>query len=83
MEVIEKEPSQEGYEFGRWSAKRLATYLEQKTGIKISGEQVRRILKEKKSEFDLIIIHRLNLLRLMRLMAYPHRLNIMYMRFVM
>ncbi len=48
MEVIEKPPSELGYEFGRWSAKRLATYLEQKTGIKLSGEQVRRILKEKK-----------------------------------
>ena len=48
MEVIEKEPSLLGYEFGRWSANRLATYLEQKTGIKLSGEQVRRILKQKK-----------------------------------
>ena len=48
MEVIELPPSKLGYEFGRWSAKRLATYLGEKTGIKLSGEQVRRILKEKK-----------------------------------
>jgi transposase len=48
MEVIEKSPSELGYEFGRWSAKRLATYLGEKTGINLSGEQVRRILKEKK-----------------------------------
>ncbi len=48
MAVIEKEPSELGYEFGRWSANRLATYLEQQIGIKLSGEQVRRILKKKK-----------------------------------
>ncbi len=48
MEVIEKEPSEYSYEFGRWTAARLSTHLEQETGIKLSGEQVRRILKEKK-----------------------------------
>lgn len=48
MEVIEKEPSELGYEFGRWTACRLATYLREQTGIKISGEQVRRILLKKK-----------------------------------
>ena len=37
-----------GYEFGRWTAARLATYLVSKTGIELSGEQVRRILHKKK-----------------------------------
>jgi hypothetical protein len=27
MEVIEKDPEELGYEFGRWTAQRLATYL--------------------------------------------------------
>jgi transposase len=48
METIEKEPSDLGYEFGRWTAARLATYLSEKTGIQLSGEQVRRILQKKK-----------------------------------
>lgn len=47
LETIEKEPQELGYEFGRWSAQRLATYLEEKTGIKLSGSQVRRILAKK------------------------------------
>lgn len=45
---IDKEPEELGYKFGRWTAKRLATYLEEITGIKISGSQVRRILEQKK-----------------------------------
>jgi transposase len=48
LEIIEKEPSELGDEFGRWSAQRLATYLEEKTGIRLSGSQVRRILERKK-----------------------------------
>lgn len=48
METIEKAPSEMGYEFGRWTAARLATYLAQSTGIELSGEQVRRILHKKK-----------------------------------
>ena len=47
-ETIEKEPQELGYEFGRWTAQRLATYLENITGIKLSGSQVRRILEQKK-----------------------------------
>ena len=27
LEVVEKEPQELGYEFGRWSAQRLATYI--------------------------------------------------------
>ena len=48
LEVIEIEPEKYGYEFGRWTTARLATHLEEKTGIKLSGTQVRRIFKSKK-----------------------------------
>jgi transposase len=48
LEVIEKEPAEYGYEFGRWTAARLAIYLEKITGIKLSGSQVGRILAGKK-----------------------------------
>ncbi len=44
LEVVEKEPLEYGYEFGRWTANRLAPHLEQATGIKLSGSQFRRIL---------------------------------------
>jgi len=47
LETIDKTPQELGYEFGRWSAKRLATYLEEVTGIKLSGSQVWRILSKK------------------------------------
>ena len=48
MEVIDKDPEELSYEFGRWTAQRLATYLEGETGIKLSGSQIGRILKSKK-----------------------------------
>jgi transposase len=48
LEIVDKEPSDYGYEFGRWTSARLATYLEKLTGIKLSGSQVRRILSRKK-----------------------------------
>jgi len=48
LETIEKEPSALGYEFGRWTGERLATYLAQQTGVELSGSQVRKILKQKK-----------------------------------
>ena len=48
LETIEKEPSELGYDFGRWTGERLATYLAQQTGIELSGSQVRKILKQKK-----------------------------------
>jgi transposase len=48
LETIDKEPEELGYEFGRWTAQRLATYLEKITGIQLSGSQVRRILEQKK-----------------------------------
>lgn len=51
MEVVEKEPKEFGYEFGSWSGERLANYLAKSTGIKLSGSQVRRILKRKKLSY--------------------------------
>ena len=48
LEIVDKEPTEYGYEFGRWTSARLATYLEKITGIKLSGSQVRRILERKK-----------------------------------
>lgn len=48
LEVIDKEPSDFGYQFGKWTAQRLAIYLEQQTGICLSSSQVRRILSKKK-----------------------------------
>src|SRR4028118_1780775 len=46
--TIDKEPQELGYDFGRWTSQRLATYLEKTTGIKLSGAQIRRILEQKK-----------------------------------
>ena len=48
LKTIEVEPQKLGYDFVRWTAQRLATYLEESTRIKLSGGQVRRILKQKK-----------------------------------
>jgi len=46
LETIEKEPEELGYDFGRWTNARLSTYLEEKTGIKLSSGQIRNILKK-------------------------------------
>ena len=48
LETIEVEPQKLGYDFVRWTAQRLVIYLEESTGIKLSGGQVRRTLKQKK-----------------------------------
>ncbi len=50
METVEEEPSEYEYEykFGIWTAARLSEHLEKATRIKLSSEQVRRILKEQK-----------------------------------
>ena len=47
LETIDKDPKELGYEFGRWTTKRLAVYLEEITGIGLSSSQVRRILEKK------------------------------------
>ena len=48
LKTVEKEPADLGYEFGRWTGERLGTYLSEKTGIKLTGSQIRKILKRKK-----------------------------------
>ncbi len=47
QDVVEKAPREFGYEFGRWTAGRLSTYLLEKTGIKLSSKQISRILQKK------------------------------------
>jgi len=51
LKTVNREPSELGYEFGRWTAERLATYLTEQTGIDLSSSQVRRILKRKKYSY--------------------------------
>lgn len=51
LKTLDTEPSSLGYEFGRWTAERLATYLTEQTGIDLSSSQVRRIFKRKKYSY--------------------------------
>ena len=51
LETIDKHPEELEYDFGRWTGERLATYLSEKTGITLSGSQIRRILKRKKYSY--------------------------------
>jgi transposase len=48
LEIIDKEPKEFGYEFGRWTGKRLSEHLEKETGIKLSKSQISRILSKSK-----------------------------------
>jgi len=48
MEVIDKDPEELGYEFGRWTAQRLATYLEGETGNKVKRKSNKKNIKIKK-----------------------------------
>ena len=56
LDTIDKEPQEMGYEFGRWTAKRLATYLTEQTGIELSSSQVTNILKKNTFIFGLNIV---------------------------
>ena len=47
LDRIDKDPKDFGYDFGRWTCKRLATYLAENTGIALSSSQIRRILQRK------------------------------------
>ncbi len=53
VKLAKKRPQELGYQWGRWSAQKLATHLAQTTGIKLSGSQVRRILTRKKVRLHL------------------------------
>jgi len=46
IEVVEQEPIELGYEFGRWTAQRLAEHLAQEIKIALSSRQVSRIPKK-------------------------------------
>ncbi len=48
LKIVDKNPTDLGYEFGRWTGKRLSEHLEKETGIKLSKSQIVRILKRKK-----------------------------------
>lgn len=47
QEVIEKASIEFRCEFGKWTTQRLATYLLEQMGIKLSGKQVSRTLQKK------------------------------------
>jgi len=47
FETVEQDPTELGYEFGRWTAQRLSEHLAQTTEIVLSGRQVTRLLKKK------------------------------------
>ena len=48
LKTVEQSPADLGYEFGRWTAERLATYLTEQTGIELSSSQGAEDIKEKK-----------------------------------
>jgi transposase len=48
LETINRQPSEFGYEFSKWTAKKLASHLATTTGIEMSCSQVRNILEKKK-----------------------------------
>ena len=48
LEIVDKEPKEFGYEFGRWTGKRLSEHLEKETGIKLTKSQISRILSREK-----------------------------------
>jgi transposase len=47
LEVIEKKPSEVGYDFTIWTIDRLRAHLEKKTGISLSESRFRALLKRK------------------------------------
>lgn len=47
LEVIEKEPSEVGYDFTIWTIDRLRAHLEKETGISLSETRFRALLKRK------------------------------------
>lgn len=47
MDVIEKEPSEVGYDFTIWTVERLSAHLEKVTGIALSESRLRALLKRK------------------------------------
>jgi transposase len=48
IDLVDKEPEQFGYEFGRWTGQRLSEHMLKQTGIALSKSSIVRILKKKK-----------------------------------
>ena len=47
VDVIEKEPSEVGYDFTIWTVERLSAHLEKLTGIRLSESRLRALIKRK------------------------------------
>ena len=47
IDLVDKEPEELGYDFGRWTGERLSEHMLKFTGIKLSKSQIVRILKKK------------------------------------
>lgn len=47
VEVLEKEPSEVGYDFTIWTVERLGAHLKQITGIALSESRLRALIKRK------------------------------------
>lgn len=47
VEVIEKEPSEVGYDFTIWTVERLSAHLQKTTGIFLSESRLRALIKRK------------------------------------
>ncbi|MGK7926691.1 MAG: transposase [Spirulina sp.] len=50
LEIYPKSPQDLGYNFKRWTGEKLATHLEQETGILMSASQIRRILQKQRQD---------------------------------
>lgn len=70
LETVKKEPSELGYEFGRWIGERLATYLAEQTGLQLSSSQIRRIRASKKYSLEFKQNHKIRAKFLEKLTRY-------------
>ncbi len=50
LKIVDKEPKELGYEFRKWTKKRLSKHLEKETGIKLSKSRISIILARKNSK---------------------------------
>lgn len=48
LDVVNKDPTELGFDSNRWSGERLANYLAQSTGIQLTGAHVRKLLKRQR-----------------------------------
>jgi transposase len=45
--TAKKNPRQMGYAFSRWTTPRLATYMEEKTGVKLTSDYLSKLLRDR------------------------------------